>query len=126
MVRPGAFYHLRHAFNSGNALFNDPMITTLYAPPQPPFCTGETEVVCVPPKRREIGHGAPGRRALRPLFLLASLMLSVWFLRLWSQWLFFHKLLPGSFGFDGCWRTYQASVSGVAMGLIQEEGKTVV
>ena len=94
----------------------------------PPYCTGETGRMGTP-KRREIGHGnlcrarpdsGPARRERVPL-RHSRCVRSHGVQRLLFDG--FHLRLPGPHGRR---RADQAPVSGIAMGLIQEEGKTVV
>ncbi|MCH4053976.1 MAG: polyribonucleotide nucleotidyltransferase [Atopobiaceae bacterium] len=95
----------------------------------PPFCTGETGRMGAP-KRREIGHGALAERALRPV--IPSEEEFPYTIRVVSEVL---ESNGSSSMASTCGSTLalmdagvpiKRPVSGVAMGLIQEEGKTVV
>lgn len=95
----------------------------------PPFCTGETGRIGSP-KRREIGHGALAERALEPV--LPSEEEFPYAIRVVSEIL---ESNGSSSMASTCGSTLalmdagvpiKAPVSGVAMGLIQEEGKTVI
>ena len=95
----------------------------------PPFCTGETGRMGSP-KRREIGHGALAERALRPV--IPSEDEFPYAIRVVSEVM---ESNGSSSMASTCGSTLalmdagvpiKRPVSGVAMGLIQEEGKTVV
>ena len=95
----------------------------------PPFCTGETGRMGSP-KRREIGHGALAERALRPV--IPSEDDFPYAIRVVSEVM---ESNGSSSMASTCGSTLalmdagvpiKRPVSGVAMGLIQEEGKTVV
>lgn len=95
----------------------------------PPFCTGETGRMGSP-KRREIGHGALAERALRPV--IPSEDDFPYSIRVVSEVM---ESNGSSSMASTCGSTLalmdagvpiKRPVSGVAMGLIQEEGKTVV
>lgn len=95
----------------------------------PPFCTGETGRMGSP-KRREIGHGALAERALRPV--IPSEDDFPYTIRVVSEVM---ESNGSSSMASTCGSTLALMdagvpltrpVSGVAMGLIQEEGKTVV
>ena len=95
----------------------------------PPFCTGETGRLGSP-KRREIGHGALAERALRPV--IPSEEEFPYTIRVVSEVL---ESNGSSSMASTCGSTLalmdggvpiKRPVSGIAMGLIQEEGKTVV
>ena len=95
----------------------------------PPFCTGETGRMGSP-KRREIGHGALAERALRPV--IPSEDEFPYTIRVVSEVM---ESNGSSSMASTCGSTLalmdagvpiKRPVSGVAMGLIQEEGKTVV
>ena len=95
----------------------------------PPFCTGETGRMGSP-KRREIGHGALAERALLPV--IPSEDDFPYAIRVVSEVM---ESNGSSSMASTCGSTLalmdagvpiKRPVSGVAMGLIQEEGKTVV
>ncbi len=95
----------------------------------PPFCTGETGRMGSP-KRREIGHGALAERALLPV--IPSEEEFPYTIRVVSEVM---ESNGSSSMASTCGSTLalmdagvplKRPVSGVAMGLIQEEGKTVV
>ena len=95
----------------------------------PPFCTGETGRMGAP-KRRELGHGALAERALLPV--IPSEDDFPYTIRVVSEVL---ESNGSSSMASTCGSTLALMdagvplvrpVSGVAMGLIQEEGKTVV
>ena len=95
----------------------------------PPFCTGETGRMGSP-KRREIGHGALAERALLPV--IPSEDDFPYTIRVVSEVM---ESNGSSSMASTCGSTLalmdagvpiKRPVSGVAMGLIQEEGKTVV
>ena len=95
----------------------------------PPFCTGETGRIGSP-KRREIGHGALAERALLPV--IPSEEEFPYAIRVVSEVM---ESNGSSSMASTCGSTLALMdagvpiarpVSGVAMGLIQEEGKTVV
>lgn len=95
----------------------------------PPFCTGETGRIGTP-KRREIGHGNLAERALVPV--LPDEQKFPYAIRVVSEVL---ESNGSSSMASTCASTLalmdagvplERPVSGVAMGLIQEEGKTVV
>ena len=95
----------------------------------PPFCTGETGRMGSP-KRREIGHGALAERALRPV--IPSEDEFPYAIRVVSEVM---ESNGSSSMASTCGSTLalmdagvpiKRPVSGEAMGLIQEEGKTVV
>jgi polyribonucleotide nucleotidyltransferase len=95
----------------------------------PPFCTGETGRMGSP-KRREIGHGALAERALLPV--IPSEDEFPYTIRVVSEVM---ESNGSSSMASTCGSTLalmdagvpiKRPVSGVAMGLIQEEGKTVV
>ena len=95
----------------------------------PPYCTGETGRVGAP-KRREIGHGNLAERALLPVIpdetefpyairVVSDVMESNGSSSMASTCGSCLALMDGGV-------PLKAPVSGIAMGLIQEEGKTVV
>lgn len=95
----------------------------------PPFCTGETGRIGIP-KRREIGHGNLAERALLPVLpdenefpyairVVSEVMESNGSSSMASTCGSCLALMDGGV-------PIKAPVSGIAMGLIQEEGKTVV
>ncbi|MEE8719467.1 MAG: polyribonucleotide nucleotidyltransferase [Coriobacteriales bacterium] len=95
----------------------------------PPYCTGETGRMGSP-KRREIGHGALAERALRPV--IPSEEEFPYTIRVVSEVM---ESNGSSSMASTCGSTLalmdggvpiKRPVSGIAMGLIQEEGKTVV
>ncbi len=87
----------------------------------PPFCTGETGRMGSP-KRREIGHGNLAERALLPV--IPSEEEFPYTIRVVSEVM---ESNGSSSMASTCGSTpIKRPVSGVAMGLIQEEGKTVV
>lgn len=95
----------------------------------PPYCTGETGRIGSP-KRREIGHGALAERALRPV--IPSEEEFPYTIRVVSEVM---ESNGSSSMASTCGSTLalmdggvpiKRPVSGIAMGLIQEEGKTVV
>ncbi len=95
----------------------------------PPYCTGETGRIGSP-KRREIGHGALAERALLPV--IPSEEEFPYTIRVVSEVM---ESNGSSSMASTCGSTLalmdagvpiKRPVSGVAMGLIQEEGKTVV
>ena len=95
----------------------------------PPFCTGETGRIGSP-KRRELGHGALAERALQPV--IPSEEEFPYTIRVVSEVM---ESNGSSSMASTCGSTLalmdagvpiKRPVSGVAMGLIQEEGKTVV
>ncbi len=95
----------------------------------PPFCTGETGRMGSP-KRREIGHGALAERALLPVIPTEEEF--PYTIRVVSEVM---ESNGSSSMASTCGSTLalmdagvpiKRPVSGVAMGLIQEEGKTVV
>ncbi len=95
----------------------------------PPFCTGETGRMGAP-KRRELGHGALAERALLPV--IPSEEEFPYTIRVVSEVM---ESNGSSSMASTCGSTLalmdagvpiKRPVSGVAMGLIQEEGKTVV
>jgi polyribonucleotide nucleotidyltransferase len=95
----------------------------------PPYCTGETGRMGAP-KRRELGHGALAERALLPV--IPSEEEFPYTIRVVSEVM--ESNGSSSMG-STCGSTLalmdagvpiKRPVSGVAMGLIQEEGKTVV
>ena len=95
----------------------------------PPFCTGETGRMGAP-KRRELGHGALAERALLPV--IPSEDEFPYTIRVVSEVM---ESNGSSSMASTCGSTLalmdagvplSRPVSGVAMGLIQEEGKTVV
>lgn len=95
----------------------------------PPFCTGETGRMGAP-KRRELGHGALAERALLPV--IPSEVEFPYAIRVVSEVM---ESNGSSSMASTCGSTLALMdagvplarpVSGVAMGLIQEEGKTVV
>lgn len=95
----------------------------------PPFCTGETGRIGSP-KRREIGHGNLAERALLPVLpdenefpyairVVSEVMESNGSSSMASTCASCLALMDGGV-------PIKRPVSGIAMGLIQEEGKTVV
>ena len=95
----------------------------------PPYCTGETGRMATP-KRRELGHGALAERALLPV--IPSEEEFPYTIRVVSEVM---ESNGSSSMASTCGSTLalmdagvpiKRPVSGVAMGLIQEEGKTVV
>ncbi len=95
----------------------------------PPYCTGETGRIGAP-KRREIGHGALAERALRPVIpsedefpytirVVSDVMESNGSSSMASTCGSTLALMDGGV-------PIKRPVSGIAMGLIQEEGKTVI
>ena len=95
----------------------------------PPFCTGETGRIGAP-KRREIGHGNLAERALLPMLpdekdfpyairVVSEVMESNGSSSMASTCASCLALMDGGV-------PLKRPVSGIAMGLIQEEGKTVV
>ena len=95
----------------------------------PPFCTGETGRIGAP-KRREIGHGNLAERALLPVLpdetefpyairVVSEVMESNGSSSMASTCASCLALMDGGV-------PLKRPVSGIAMGLIQEEGKTVV
>ena len=95
----------------------------------PPFCTGETGRIGAP-KRREIGHGNLAERALLPVLpdekefpyairVVSEVMESNGSSSMASTCASCLALMDGGV-------PIKRPVSGIAMGLIQEEGKTVV
>ena len=95
----------------------------------PPFCTGETGRIGAP-KRREIGHGNLAERALLPVLpdevefpyairVVSEVMESNGSSSMASTCASSLALMDGGV-------PLKRPVSGIAMGLIQEEGKTVV
>ena len=95
----------------------------------PPFCTGETGRMGSP-KRREIGHGNLAERALLPV--LPSEEELPYAIRVVSEVLESNGSSSMASTCGSCLALMDGGVpikrpvSGIAMGLIQEEGKTVV
>ena len=95
----------------------------------PPYCTGETgRMGC--PKRREIGHGALAERALLPV--IPSEEEFPYTIRVVSEVMESNGSSSMASTCGSCLALMDGGVpikrpvSGIAMGLIQEEGKTVV
>jgi polyribonucleotide nucleotidyltransferase len=95
----------------------------------PPYCTGETGRMGAP-KRREIGHGALAERALVPV--LPSEEEFPYTIRVVSEVMESNGSSSMASTCGSCLALMdggvpiKAPVSGIAMGLIQENGKTVV
>ncbi len=95
----------------------------------PPFCTGETGRIGSP-KRREIGHGNLAERALLPV--LPSETEFPYAIRVVSEVMESNGSSSMASTCASCLALMDGGVpiarpvSGIAMGLIQEEGKTVV
>ena len=95
----------------------------------PPYCTGETGRIGAP-KRREIGHGALAERALLPV--LPSEEEFPYTIRVVSEVMESNGSSSMASTCGSCLALMDGGVpikrpvSGIAMGLIQENGKTVV
>ena len=95
----------------------------------PPYCTGEAGRLGAP-KRREIGHGALAERALVPV--LPSVEEFPYTIRVVSEVMESNGSSSMASTCGSCLALMDGGVpikrpvSGIAMGLIQEEGKTVV
>ncbi len=95
----------------------------------PPFCTGETKPIRGP-GRREIGHGALAERALRPV--LPPHDEFPYTIRIVSEILESNgsssmaTVCGGSLALMDAGAPIRSAVAGIAMGLIQEEGRAFI